>query len=315
MPDHPDWRRVLLAAAALDTGLLAGYDRPGTPGDLAQRCDLDPRATAIVSRALAGAGYLEERDGGAYALADAGRALLGVVDAPVAEPVEAALGILLEARSIRSHAGLAETLRTGRQRDDVSAGDAATRARFMAAMRMVAAPRVPATVAAVGAPRGARRLLDVGGAPGSYALGFAGAGWEVTVADLPETLALGAPQLEAAGVRLAPGDLRDGLPAGPWDVVYLGNVLHLLAPGEAARTVAAAAAALAPGGVLAVQEVLGDRAPQGPAFGVMMLVSTPAGDAYPEADYRRWMADAGTPVADVVELAEGDHHLLIGRRP
>ncbi len=314
MADEPDWRRVLLVAAALETGLLAAYERAGTPQERAQECGLDARATAIVSRALAGAGYLALREDGAFALTGAGRAVLGIVDAGVTEPVEAALGILLEARSMRSHAGLAETLRTGRQRDDVSAGDADTRRRFMAAMRAVAAPRVPATVDAVGPPRGGRRLLDVGGAPGSYALGFAAAGWDVTVADLPETLELGAPPLRAAGVHLAPGDLRDGLPAGPWDVVYLGNVLHLLAPDEAARTVSQAADALSPDGLLVVQEVLGDRAPQGPAFGVMMLVSTAAGDAYPEADYRRWMADAGVPVSDVVELSEGEHHLMIGRR-
>lgn len=313
MADDPEWRRILIAAAALETGLLAAFARPGTPEERARDRGLDPRATAIVSRALAGAGYLEARGDGTFALTGAGHAL--VADEADPDTPGPAGAVLLEARSIASHLGLAETLRTGRQRDDVSAGDALTRRRFMAAMRAVAAPRVPATVAEVGAPWGRRRLLDVGGAPGSYAIGFAEAGWEVTVLDLPETVELGRPRLEAAGVRAVGGDLRDGLPAGPWDVVYLGNVAHLFSPEEAQRLIADAAAALAPGGLLAVQEVLGDRAGQGPAFGVMMLVSTAGGDAYPEDDYRRWMAAAGVPLDRVVALEGGQHHLLLGRRP
>ena len=179
---------------------------------------------------------------------------------------------------------------------------------------MVAARRVPATIEAVGPPTGRGRLLDIGGAPGSYAVGFAGAGWDVTVMDLPDTLRAGAAWLEEAGVSLLPGDAAQGVPAGPWDVVYLGNLLHLLAPGDAALLVARAAAQIVPGGLLAVQEVLGDLAPQGARFGVMMLVSTPDGDAYPEGDYRRWMTAGRVPVERVVALDGGEHHLLLGRR-
>ena len=63
-----------------------------------------------------------------------------------------------------------------------------------------------------------------------------------------------------------------------------------------------------------MSEVLGDRSPQGPGFGVMMLVSTPGGDAWTEDDYRGWMAAAGAPLERVVPVEEGWHHLLIGRR-
>jgi hypothetical protein len=181
-------------------------------------------------------------------------------------------------------------------------------------MRQVAAPRAAHTVAALGRPAPGARLLDVGGAPGTYARAFAAAGWDVTVLDLPGTLELGEPDLRAAGIATVPGDATRALPDGPWDAVYLGNLVHLLDPPAAAALVARAGAALAAGGTLAVQEVLGDLSPQGPAFGVMMLVSTPGGDAYPEAAYRDWMAAAGCPVERVVALEEGWHHLLLGRR-
>jgi SAM-dependent methyltransferase len=215
---------------------------------------------------------------------------------------------------VRSHLRLAEVLVTGEPADDVSGGDRATRERFMRAMRAIAGPRADESAVAIGPPRGHGRLLDVGGAPGTYARRFAAAGWEVTVLDLPGTLAVGAPALEAAGVATVAGDATEALPAGPWDAVYLGNVLHLFDPPTAAAVIARAAAALVPHGLLAVQEVLGDRSPQGPAFGVMMLLSTPGGDAHGEGDYRRWMGAAGCPPERVVAIADGWHHLLLGRR-
>ena len=310
--DRPgDWRTTLLLSAALDTGLLAAFAPPRTPDDAARAAGVDPRAAAILARALTDAGCLRDAGGGALGLAGWGATL---VETPEGEAFAAALG--LEVRAIRSHLGLAETLRSGSPRDDVSAGDRETRERFMRAMRTVAAPRAADTVAALGPPVGAGRLLDVGGAPGTYALAFAGAGWDVTVLDLPETLEIGAPDLHSGGVATVAGDATAALPDGPWDVVYVGNVVHLLDPERAAALVARAAGALAPGGRLAIQEVLGDQSPQGPLFGVMMLVSTPGGDAYPRAAYERWLAEAGLELERVVSLEEGWHHLLLsGPRP
>jgi hypothetical protein len=134
------------------------------------------------------------------------------------------------------------------------------------------------------------------------------------VLDLPETLEIGAPDLRAAGIACVAGDAGEGLPDGPWDAVHLGNIVHLLDRDAAAALVARAAAVLRPGGLLLIGEVLGDRSPQGPGFGVMMLVSTPGGDAWTEEAYRAWMAAAGAPLERVVAVEDGWHHLLIGRR-
>ena len=154
----------------------------------------------------------------------------------------------------------------------------------------------------------------MGGAPGTYARRMAAEGWSVTVLDLPETLEIGEPELRAAGVATVAGDAKRGIPEGPWDVVYLGNVVHLFDPATAAGLIARAGRALAPAGTLAVQEVVGDLSPQGPSFGVMMLLSTAGGDAYAEAELRGWMGEAGCPAERVVSIADGWHHLLLGRR-
>lgn len=308
-PIPSDWRTTLIAHAALESGLLAALGRPSRPDEAAAAAGLDARATRIVITALVDSGHLARTAGGAVALTDAGAALV----APP-EGSDPAGDLHLEARAIRSHLRLAETLLTGAPPDDVSAGDRATRERFMRAMRHIAAPRADETAAALGPPSGAGRLLDVGGAPGTYARRLAAEGWSVTVMDLPGTLEIGAPDLRAAGVATIAGDATEGLPPGPWDAVYLGNVAHLLSPEQAGALIARAGAALAPGGALAVQEVLGGRSPQAPGFGVMMLLSTPAGDAYPEAAYREWMAAAGCPLERLVPIAGGWHHLMLGRR-
>jgi SAM-dependent methyltransferase len=309
VPPSPEWRTTLIAHAALETGLLAAYGTPSTPAAAAAAAGLDERATRIVSAALVGSGHLRAV-GGVLALTDDGAAL---VDPPTPDH-DPAGELHLEARAVRSHLRLAEVLVTGAPADDVSAGDRPTRERFMRAMRAIAGPRADETAVAIGPPRGHGRLLDVGGAPGTYARRLTAAGWEVTVLDLPEMLELEAPALAAAGVASVAGDATAGLPAGPWDAVYLGNVLHLFDPVAAEAVIARAAAALAPHGLLAVQEVLGDRSPQGPSFGVMMLLSTRGGDAHGEGDYRRWMGAAGCPPERVVAIADGWHHLLLGRR-
>lgn len=307
----PDWRQALLVHAAVTTGLLEAHRAPATPDRAAAATGLDPRATGIVARALVGRGVLEPAGDGAHVLTAWGRQL---ADPPPSPDMDATAALLLEARALINHARLEDLLRGGVPADDVSEGDAATRLRFMRAMRLVAGPRVPHTVAAIGAPWGGGRLLDIGGAPGSYARGFASAGWRVTVMDLPWTLAVGAAELAAAGVATVPGDATEDVPDGPWEVVYLGNLVHLLGTEDAAALVMRCAGVLTADGVLAIQEVLGDRSPQGPDFGLMMLASTRAGDAYPESAYRDWLAAAGMSVADVLELEEGAHHLLIGRR-
>ena len=184
MPPRPDqsvdWREVLIARAALETGLLGALERARPVDEAADAAGLDRRAARIVSAALVGTGYLEEAGGGLRATGTRPR------PAPAAGDGGDPAGELhLEARAMRSHLGLEETLRTGMPVDDVSAGDRVTIERFMRAMRQVAAPRAPDSVAALGAPAPGARLLDVGGAPGTYARAFAAAGWDVTVLDRP----------------------------------------------------------------------------------------------------------------------------------
>jgi hypothetical protein len=104
------------------------------------------------------------------------------------------------------------------------------------------------------------------------------------------------------------------VPAGPWDCVYLGNVTHLFGPETVRALLARAGAQLAPGGLLAVQDMVRGLSGQAARFAVLMLLATPDGDTYDEAQYRRWMDEAGCPVEAIVDVEEGWHQLILGRR-
>jgi SAM-dependent methyltransferase len=303
-----DWREVLVVSAAYETGVLACLATPGTPDAVADELGLDRRAVRITVEALIDRGWATG-GAGRVELSPAGVAAMrpDSTDQTIAE-------VLLSAREIAAYLQLPTTLATGAPSHDVSAGDVPTRQRFLAAMRAVSSRRAPATSSALAPPAGGGRLLDVGGGPGTYARAFTQAGWDVTVMDLPESLELGGADLALWGVRQISGDVTAGIPMGPWDCVYLGNITHLFGPELAAQLVARAGAALVPGGRLAIQEVVRGLAAPAALFGVAMLVGTRAGDVYDQATYAGWMAAAGCPLVEVVATEPERHHLLIGVR-
>lgn len=104
------------------------------------------------------------------------------------------------------------------------------------------------------------QLLDVGGNSGEFAFQACrrAPALRATVFDLPAVCAIGREHVgaapEGARIRFAPGDVRrDPLPAGH-DLVTLKSVLHDWPDAEAGEILERAAAALAPGGTLAVFE-------------------------------------------------------------
>lgn len=302
-----DWRETLIVSAALRTDLLTAFAKRSNLAGAAQRRGLDPRAVEVVARALAAYGYLA-LFGDSAVLTTRGQALL----APNGE-LDPAADILLGERAIRNHLRLEEILRGGTPRDDVSGGDSEARSGFMRAMRHIGATRAPKTAEALAPETDGARLLDVGGAPGTYGSAFAAAGWDVTVFDQPEMLDVVAENLQERRLATIGGDVTQDFPAGPWDAVYLGNVLHLFDLETAFGIVARAASALVPEGRLAIQEMMPGHAPQAESFGVMMLVSTEAGSVYDEQTYRDWMIGAGVEPESLTSLDDDEHQLLIGR--
>jgi demethylspheroidene O-methyltransferase len=110
----------------------------------------------------------------------------------------------------------------------------------------------------------ARRVLDVGGGAGAFAIAIARRWPElhVTVADLPPVAAIAEQRIEAAGlsdrVAVVPVDaFVEPLPTGH-DLLTFVRILHDHEDAAVTRLLAAAAAALEPGARIAVIEPMAD---------------------------------------------------------
>jgi len=150
---------------------------------------------------------------------------------------------------------------------------------------------------------GRRKLLDLGGGPGTYAIHFCQQNPQLqgVIFDLPTTRPFAEQTLARFAmterIRFEAGDfLTDPLPQG-CDVAWLSHVLHGEGPSGCAQLLANTVAALEPGGLLLVQEFILDAdrtAPLFPAlFSLNMLLGTSQGQAYSEPELDGLLRQAG----------------------
>jgi len=167
---------------------------------------------------------------------------------------------------------------------------------------------------------GARRLLDVGGNSGEFALQACRAhpALTATVFDLPLVCEIGAehllPHAERERIAFLPGDLRrDPLPAGR-DLVSFKSVLHDWPEAETLRFLDAAVAALAPGGTLLIFERLPlDVTGHAPGFGLLPALLF-FRSYRPAAFYRDALAARGLEGLQVQEVPLDVPFLLVTGR-
>jgi SAM-dependent methyltransferase len=167
-------------------------------------------------------------------------------------------------------------------------------------------------------------LLDIGAGAGTYSKAFlvARPAGRATLVDTGEVLVIAREWMGALAnrVRFVEGDASVVDAGTDHSVALLANVLHLHSPAMCARLIAAAARAVAPGGVIVIKDLRIDDDRSGPLEGLLfalnMAVYTDAGDVYPASQLRAWLRDAG--LIDIVERrldAAPDAVVVIGRRP
>ncbi len=307
--------RVVLTACELDLFTVLG-DRERSSGEVAAAIGTDPRATDRLMNALAAMGLLVKRDGrfrnGPFAAAHLVRGRSGY-----------AAGLLHSVHLWTTWSTLTDAVRAGRSVAPRPEGEAAAayREAFIAAMHWRGAAQAD-EVAALVDLAGVRELLDVGGGSGVFSMAFVRAQPELhaTVFDLPEIVPLTRRYVAEAGlggrISTVAGDLtRDELGRG-FDLVFISAVVHSFPPDENRRLVAKAAAALAPGGRVVIQDFLMAEDRSGPLaaalFALNMLVGTPGGDTYTESEVRAWMHEAGLEAIERHDTSFGTS-VLVGR--
>ena len=150
---------------------------------------------------------------------------------------------------------------------------------------------------------GRKRLLDLGGGPGAYAVRFcqAYAGMEAVIFDLPSTKPMAESVVSKQGladrISFVTGDFfKDDLPGG-FDVVWISHILHSSDDAESALLLKKAMGCLNPGGLIASQEFILDDSRDGPVFSAMfglnMLAGTPGGKVYTPSELKGLLEQAG----------------------
>jgi len=148
-----------------------------------------------------------------------------------------------------------------------------------------------------------RNMLDLAGGPGTYTIAFLHRYPEMrgTLLDRPEVIEIAQDEFRHAGlgdrVTLIPGDCFETSWGGPYDLVFMSNIIHSFSYEQNARLVQTAFESLEPGGTLIIKDFLLENDRSGPAYGLIfalhMLVHTPAGNTYTFADAASWTDAAG----------------------
>jgi SAM-dependent methyltransferase len=151
--------------------------------------------------------------------------------------------------------------------------------------------------------QGRKRLLDVGGGPATYSRLLVEAHPELhsTVMDLPGVLAVATELLGGSTARdrveLRPGNMfTDDFGSG-FDAVLISGVMHRTEEESTVAILKKAAAALEPGGLLAISDLFTGANTAGPVlpelFSLHMLVTADSGRSLPLPKMEGYLAEAG----------------------
>jgi SAM-dependent methyltransferase len=167
---------------------------------------------------------------------------------------------------------------------------------------------------------GRRKLLDIGGGPGTYSVLAAQANPELTctVMDLPPVVAIAEELIAGQGlaerVKTLGGDYHTAdFPPGQ-DVVNFFGVLHQESPDSILDLFRRAYDALQPGGLVYVLDMMTDATRTAPKFSALfavnMALTTENGWVFSDDDLRGWLGQAGFVDVSVSPLQPPMPHWL-----
>lgn len=294
---------------ACERGLFTELERqPASAADLAARLSLNPQACRMLCDALAAMGLLDEHEG---LYANARLASTYLIEGTAQDQSEM---IALYRRSLERWDKLAEALHCGHTPPPA---DTEFDPRFIHSMHCTASVHAPL----VDLPRQeARRLLDLGGGPGTWGIHFAQKWPEllVTMLDREPVVPIAREYAEIAGVQdrfeARAGDYLESDLGQDYDLVIVSNILQCHPEKECRLILKRAFASLRPGGRLLIHEFLRDGSLWPALFSLHMLLTTPGGDTHTEAELRGWLRDAGFQEPEVRKLEGVPATVLVAAR-
>ncbi len=315
--------------AALKAGVELGVftalgGAPGTAGEVASRCSCPERGLRILCDTLTIHGFLL-KDGDRYSLTPDSALFL---DGNSPACLGGTLKFLLDSGLTDAFAHLTETIREGRL---AGAGHGTTApdhpvwiefARAMGPMMWPAAQGVAGLVTLD--PARETKILDISASHGVFGITLAKTSplARLTALDWEAVLAVTGENARAAGL----GDRFDTITGNAftadlgtgYDVVLVPNFLHHFNAADCTGFLRRVHAALRPGGQVVIVEFVPneDRVTPPPAagFSLVMLGTTPEGDAYTFAEYTHMLTAAGFHDATLHPLQPTAQSVVLGMK-
>ncbi len=298
------FHRTAALKAAIDLGLFTAIGKtPSTAAEIATRCQCPERGIRILSDNLAILGFLT-KEASRYALTPSSAVFL---DKSSPAYFGDAVKFLLAPGLTEAYSDLAATIRSGRihtSEHGTTAPDHPAWVEFARAMGPMMTPAANGAAELVPLDQTrATRVLDISASHGTYGIAFAKRNprAHLVALDWEAVLAIAEENAVAAGIanRFSKivGDAFTVDLSRDYDVVLVPNFLHHFSLAECTRFLRRLHAALRPGGRVVIVEFVPNEdrisPPAAASFSLVMLGTTPHGDAYTFAEYQRMLTDAG----------------------
>jgi SAM-dependent methyltransferase len=310
--------RVILTGAELD--IFTFLDKESAAAEtLARRLRLDVRATTRLLDCLVTFGLLGKREGH-YSNAPQAATLSS-------RHPETVLPMVLHLNHLwDTWTGLTEIVKKGTAQESEQGIKFSEKdwAAFIGAMHVVARGLSMEIVHSYDAS-GFKKLLDVGGASGTYTIAFLKKNplMHAVIFDLQDVIPMATERIAAEGlsdrVETVAGDFyEDELPPG-CDMALLSAIIHQNSPRENGELYRKIYSALEPGGILLIRDHIMDDArttPQaGALFAINMLVNTHGGDTYTFREVRESLEKAGFTQVKLLQTGEQMDCLVEAKKP
>jgi SAM-dependent methyltransferase len=311
--------------AAIDLELFTAIGEGNrTAPEIALRCGAAERGARILCDYLTLIGFLT-KDGTIYGLTQDSAAFL---DRRSPAYMGSAAEFLLSDQIMEGFKHLTEAVRKGGTaipNEGTLAPEHPVWVKFARAMAPMMRPGAAAMAQLID-PEANRKIkvLDIASSHGAFGLAFAtrNPNAEIVAVDWANVLELGVENAKAAGVadryRTIAGSAFDVDYGEGYDVVLLTNFLHHFDPPTNEKLLRKVHAALAEGGRAVTFEFVpnDDRvSPPGVAgFSLVMLASTPSGDAYTFAEFDQMFKTAGFSKNEIHEIPQALQQLIVSQK-
>jgi 2-polyprenyl-3-methyl-5-hydroxy-6-metoxy-1,4-benzoquinol methylase len=293
-----------------------------TAATIAKRCKASERGVRTLCDFLTIHGFLT-KEGMQYGLAPDSAVFLNKTSPAY---VGGAIEFLLTPRVREAHARLTDAVRQGGSAlgEGNMLPDNPDWVKFARAMMPLMV--MPARIMAEELRKGgeAHKVLDIAAGHGIYGISVAKQNptAQIYASDWKNVLEVAAENAKAMGVgdrhHLLPGSAFDVDFGGGYDLALITNFLHHFDPPTCTSFMKKVYASLAPGGRAAIVEFVPnpDRVtpPMAAAFSMMMLATTPSGDAYTFAELEKMSKDAGFSRVEIAPPALGLDRLVVAYR-